>query len=274
MLRNPAVNMSPYLDPSYENMDRIRANSAQAHFARMASDTALEMIIVGADEQRAQELLRVAAGFAGEWLGKHPETEPRLQTAKWLYDTASAYEVLFVEQALTHGRVDEKAASECTRWTLAYIANEIKPRSRGAAKSDVLFALWRAASVGQFNAAEEVVRLARGNISAVASSLIEIAENPQVLSDQTHAASKAVRRELGRRAREFATTDGGFAQVLEGLRTLEWRLGTAGLTFREALLRLYAYIPKVDPPSCLIAELAKINAKASDSLAKGQLYGI
>jgi hypothetical protein len=85
---------------------------------------------------------------------------------------------------------------------------------------------------------------------------ILLADDPAQLHDRKSPARVRARSLMRRHMEEFA--DRHPRMALEWLRLTEWREGQSGLSPQEVMLRAYAYMPEVEPPANIAAQVAQL----------------
>lgn len=85
-----------------------------------------------------------------------------------------------------------------------------------------------------------------------------LATDPGQLHDPKSPVRKSARSIMRRNMESRWFMRGGGWMPFHWLRTFEWREGESGLSPREAMLRAYAYMPDVEPPPRIAAEIATL----------------
>lgn len=85
-----------------------------------------------------------------------------------------------------------------------------------------------------------------------------LAEDPSQLHDPRSPVRKAARRQMSASMASRWLASGLGVEAMNWLWTFEWREGESGLSPREVLLRAYAYMPTIEPPSNIASEVAQL----------------
>jgi hypothetical protein len=84
-----------------------------------------------------------------------------------------------------------------------------------------------------------------------------LADDRGQLHDPKSPVRKRARSHMKRHMENWLADSGGW-MPFHWLRTFEWREGESGLSPRQSLLRAYAYMPDVEPPAAIAAEVAQL----------------
>jgi hypothetical protein len=85
-----------------------------------------------------------------------------------------------------------------------------------------------------------------------------LASDPEQLHDRTSPLRKRARGIMKRNMATNWLGGIGIRSAMNWLRTFEWREGQSGLSPREVMLRAYAYMPEVEAPANIAAEVASL----------------
>ncbi len=87
---------------------------------------------------------------------------------------------------------------------------------------------------------------------------LAFAEDPAQLHDPKSPARKRARTYMRGSMSQRWLAPGLGTYAMNWLRTIEWREGQSGLSPREVMLRAYAYMPEVEPPTHIAAEVNQL----------------
>lgn len=93
---------------------------------------------------------------------------------------------------------------------------------------------------------------------AVERIALMLADDPGQLHDPKSPARKRARNYMRSNMSQNWLNQGLAGYAMSWLRTIEWREGQSGLSPREVMLRAYAYMPEVEPPPNIAAEVATL----------------
>jgi hypothetical protein len=109
------------------------------------------------------------------------------------------------------------------------------------------------ATTQELNPAEEKRKLMAGDRIALL-----LAEDPSQLHDPKSPVRKKARSYMRGNMSQNWLARGLATTAADWLRTFEWREGQSGLSPREVMLRAYAYMPEVEAPANIAAEVASL----------------